>query len=146
MSDQTIQFRADLAAWFPDQAAVKDPVEEGGLDGELYFGIAPDDQKARVWGVWRVLDDESHHHQKGKAEVESPQLVLELFGDDPLEVVTAAGHLDGLLDAYRGNIGGTPIRRIRRLSIQDNPTHRRDGSGLPRHEARLDFLVWYATP
>lgn len=136
-----IPLLADLYPWVKTQATLT--AKLGGAERPRWFYAVAPQQPVRPYVVWRLSGGESTHHQGGKAQLEQPRLVLDVYGDDGAEHAALVSAIDVLLDAFRGAMGATNVRRLTRESMQDLPELRADGSARGTLRTRLEYSGWF---
>lgn len=132
----------DLYAWVKTQPSLT--AQLGGAERPRWFyGVAPQGP-ARPYVVWRLSGGESIHHQGGKADLEQPRILIDVYaGEDGAVLVALAGAIDALLDGFRGTMGATNLRRLTREAATDLPELRADGSARGTLRRRLEYSAWF---
>lgn len=131
----------DLFPWIKTQAAVVALL--GGAERPRWFyGTAPP-QSARPYVVWRIGAPQSDHHQGGRSGLGVEALIVDVYGsDDAAPVRALVTAIDVALDGFRGAMGRSNVRRVRRERITDLPELRGDGSARATLRTQLEFTAW----
>lgn len=133
---------ADLYPWVKTQPSLTDKL--GGAERPRWFYGVAAQGAVRPYVVWRLAGGESVHHQGGKAQLEQPRLVVDVYGGDDGAVLAAlVSAIDVLLDGFRGAMGATNVRRLTRESMVDLPELRADGSARGTLRTRLEYSGWF---
>lgn len=133
-------FDVDLTPWVKTRAAIT-AVLGAAAAIRWYYGAAPQGA-VRPYAVYSLMGFESTHHQGGKSAIEEPRLVVDVYGTEDATTLRAAVRaIDGELDAFRGTMGTTYVRRITRQSLVDLPELRADGSERQTTRVRCEYSV-----
>lgn len=132
-----MSLKTDLYTYLSTHASITPLVST-----RIYPGLAPT-SAARPYIVFDIDSSQGEHYMGGDSGMAQVYFGFTVWADTALSVDTIANTLRTVLDAYRGNLGGTSdVRRITYMSDTDSIETPDDGGQTATFARSQSYRAW----